>query len=160
MVGHDSRWGRLREAHRLEPATDARPADEARVADARADPDGQRRIGLRRAALLASMVTFFLAGTLVAFLGRGGAVDLHRKRDEARRLRAEVAALELDVGVLGHVVHRLKTEPEWRERVAREQLGMLLPEEIDYLLPPEPVQPTPADRGRTGTEASGERPAD
>ena len=131
------RWGRLREVAEYEPATDARPAEEEPARGGCVDPERQRRIRLRRGVFVLCLATLFLAGSLVALVGRGGYVDLHRKREEARMLREEVATLRVNVGVLDHVVGRLEAEPLERERIAREQLGLVLPGEIDFLLPQE-----------------------
>jgi cell division protein FtsB len=151
------RWGRLHEVAEYEPATDARPVDEESARGGPVDPDRQRRIRLRRGVFVLCLLTVFLAGSLIAMLGRGGYVDLHRKREEARKLREEVATLRFDVGVLEHAVHRLESEPAERERIAREQLGMVLPGEVDFLLPREgsgealPDTPEPALPEREGT---------
>ena len=60
------------------------------------------------------------------------------------RLRSEIAELETDVRqretVVNHLereVMRLEKDPMARERVAREQLGLLFPGELDFLLPRE-----------------------
>jgi cell division protein FtsB len=129
------RWGRLREQAEYEPATDARPAEEEPARGGCVDPERQRKARLRRGVLVLCLTTLFLAGSLVALVGRGGYVDLHRKREEARMLREEVATLRVNVGVLDHVVGRLEAEPLEQERIAREQLGLVLPGEIDFLLP-------------------------
>ena len=129
------RWGRPSGRDEFEPPTDARRADEAPPRGGQVDPERQRRVHLRRGALLLCLGTFFVAGGLAALLGRGGYVDLRRKQEEARRLRAELATLKLDVGILGHAVERLESVPMERERIAREQLGLILPGEIDFLLP-------------------------
>lgn len=148
MIWPRFRWGRLREGAVYEPATDARLADEAPARGGSMDPDRQRRVRLRRGVFVLCLTSFFLAGSLVALVGRGGYVDLHRKREEARKLREEVATLRNDVGVLDHAVGRLEAEPLERERIAREQLGLILPGEIDFLLP------------REGTRELGSPPAD
>jgi len=134
------RWGRLREVAEYEPATDARPAEEEPARGGCVDPERQRRARLRRGVLVLCLATLFLAGSLVALVGRGGYVDLHRKREEARLLREEVVTLRINVDVLEHVVGRLEAEPLERERIAREQLGLILPGEIDFLLPREGVR--------------------
>ena len=88
---------------------------------------------------------------MIALVGRGGYVDLHRKREEARKMREEVATLRINVGVLDHVVERLEAEPLELERIAREQLGLILPGEIDFLLPRDGVGGSaspPADHGK------------
>jgi cell division protein FtsB len=105
--------------------------------DGQVDPERLRRRRLRRGAVLLCLGTFFVAGSLAALVGRGGYLDLRRKREEARRLRADVAILKVEVGVLGHTVKRLETEPWVKERIARERLGLVLPGEIDFLLPRE-----------------------
>jgi cell division protein FtsB len=138
----------MREGAVYEPATDARLADETPARGGSIDPERQRRVRLRRGVFVLCLTTFFLAGSLIALVGQGGYVDLHRKREEARQLREEVATLRINVGVLDHVVGRLEAEPLERERIAREQLGLILPGEIDFLLP------------RKGAREFGSPPAD
>jgi len=147
------RWGRLREVAEYEPATDARPAEEEPARGGCVDPERQRRARLRRGVFVLFLATLFLAGSLVALVGRGGYVDLHRKREEARLLREEVVTLRINVDVLEHVVGRLEAEPLERERIAREQLGLVLPGEIDFLLPRETAGESlvpPAGRAPSG----------
>jgi cell division protein FtsB len=131
------RWGNRRSEADYEPPTDARRTEEMPPLDGQVDPERLRRRRLRRGAVLLCLGTFFVAGSLAALVGRGGYLDLRRKREEARRLRADVAILKVEVGVLGHTVKRLETEPWVKERIARERLGLVLPGEIDFLLPRE-----------------------
>jgi len=144
------RWGGRESEDAYRPSTDARLIDDGPPRGGQPDPERLRRTRLRRGALLLCLGTFFVAGSLAALVGRGGYLDLTRKREEARNLRGEVATLQVEVGVLGHAVERLETEPWARERIARERLGLILPGEIDFLLPRERDRnPGPAD-GRGG----------
>ena len=115
--------------------TDARPADQGPHRGASPDPERQRRKRLRRAALVLTLAGLVVAGSVAALAGRGGYLDLHSKRRVARELRAEVARLKIEVGALQHTVEELQDDPTAMERVAREQLGHILPDEVDFLLP-------------------------
>jgi len=145
-------WGRATTEDSYEPLADARRTEEAPPRNEDDLRERLRRARLRRGALSLGLGTLFVAGSLAALVGRGGYLDLARKREEARRLREEVAVLRVEVGVLEQHVGRLESDPFERERVAREQLGLILPGEIDFLLPREDSgDPAPG----TPTEDSG-----
>ena len=117
--------------------TDARPVSEH--ARRRAlDPAGKRRLKLRLRALVLGLVGVCAAGSVAAFVGRGGYLDMLRLRHEIGRLRAEIELRQDVVLGLQRQVRGLEQDPAARERIAREQLGLLRPGEIDFLLPRDP----------------------
>ena len=128
---------------RRRPAEPAeRELTDARVAAAHArrrelDPELHRSLKLRRRAWVGGLAAVCLAGSLAAMIGEGGYFD-------ARKLRREIAVLEQDLAHRAAAIARLDLEvqglehdPVLRERVAREQLGLVRPGEIDFLLPRE-----------------------
>ena len=76
-------------------------------------------------ALLAAWATAFLAGD-------GGWMDLRRDRERLARLESEVASLEAQNDSLRLVLERMASDPDFLERVAREELGMIRPGEYLY----------------------------
>jgi cell division protein FtsB len=83
----------------------------------------------------------FAAGVLTALIGDGGYADLRRRRAEAAALAQQLDAQRARVAALQEEIVRLETEPSARERIAREELGLVLPGEIDFLLPRSPAEP-------------------
>ena len=73
----------------------------------------------------------------------GGYMDLRRMRAEVDQLQQEIAARNAAVAGLEHEVERLGRDPLARERIAREQLGLVRPGEIDFLLPREGAEGAP-----------------
>ena len=140
--------GRQARKHAEREFTDARPVSEhaRRLA---LDPAAKRRLKLRLRALVLGLVGVCLAGSVAAFVGRGGYLDMLRLRGEIGRLRAEVELRREVVERLQQEVRGLEREPAARERIAREQLGLLRPGEIDFLLPrdPQPAWPEPPAPG-------------
>jgi cell division protein FtsB len=61
------------------------------------------------------------------------------KRD-VESLEREIGALRAEAGRLTAVVDRLRTDPEYIEQVAREDLGLVKPGERVLKLPPSPGQ--------------------
>jgi cell division protein FtsB len=81
------------------------------------------------------LVALFVLGVLGAFIGEGGASEKRHLRGEVAALRGEVASAEAEVGRLRADIERLESDPGARERLAREQLGLVRPGEVDFLLP-------------------------
>ena len=130
--------GRQARNHAEREFTDARPVSEhaRRLA---LDPAAKRRLKLRRRALALGLVGVCVAGSVAAFVGRGGYLDMLRLRGEIGGLRAEIEPRQDVVERLQQEVRGLEQEPAARERIAREQLGLVRPGEIDFLLPRDPV---------------------
>ena len=104
------------------------------------DPEARRRRKLRQRALVLGLFCVCLAGSVAAVVGEGGYLDMLRWQREIAELRAEVALREARVEAIREAVRGLEQDALTRERVAREQLGLVRPGEIDFLLPREPVQ--------------------
>ncbi len=137
------RWGEggPREA----PDSDARRLVLPRV-EAEA-PETARRLRLRRRALVLAVALPVALGTLVAVVGNGGLLDARRLKRQLRQLEADVALRETEVSRLRDEVARLAGDPLATERAAREDLGYVLPGEIDFLLP---RSPSPLDESEAG----------
>ncbi len=136
-------WGRIGKGEVEIPGfddpgfvTDARPADESPRRQ-RFDPEAGRRIRFRRQATAFILGSVFVAGSLAALFGSGGYVELRRQARDNMKLEAEVRAARIRVAQLTAHVEGLETDPSYRERVAREQLLLVKPGEISFLLPPE-----------------------
>jgi cell division protein FtsB len=113
------------------------------------DPEVSRRVKLRRRALVLGLSGVCLAGSVAAFIGEGGYLDVLRLRREISGLQADIEQREAAVARLEEEVLRLEEDPMARERVAREQLGLVRPGEIDFLLPrvpPRAWEPDPTTR--------------
>jgi cell division protein FtsB len=116
------------------PETDAHPAGIQRPRRG-AEPEVQGRLQLRRRAVVFALLTLFGLGGMGALVGQGGALEARRLRAEVERLDAEVRQQEATVATLRSEVELLGQDGLARERVAREQLGLMRPGEIDFLLP-------------------------
>ena len=142
------RWRRRPLLIEEEPDTDARLAGQRRRVE---DPQGERRARVSRRAAVFVLASVCGAGLVAMVLGEGGLLDMVRLQREIASLeqqvevgRAEVLALEQSVADLGQGTIA-------RERVAREQLGLVRPGEIDFLLP----RPDQADWGASGKGKTG-----
>jgi cell division protein FtsB len=132
------RWPRRDERDALDgELTDARPVAEHKRRH-ELDPEARRRVKLRRRALLLGLVGVCLAGSVVAMVGEGGYLDRNRLRQEIALLDADIARREAELVRLEEQVQALDVDPLARERVAREQLGLVKPGEVDFLLPKQP----------------------
>ncbi len=128
--------GRQARRHVEREFSDARPVSEHARRQA-LDPLARRRLKLRLRALVFGLVCVCLAGSVAAFVGRGGYLDMLRLRGEIGQLRAEIEQRQDEVLGLQQQVRGLERDPVARERIAREQLGLVRPGEIDFLLPRE-----------------------
>jgi cell division protein FtsB len=147
------RWLRREARSRAErEVSDARPvAEPARRRSL--DPEIGRRVKLRRRALVLGLSGVCLAGSVAAFIGEGGYLDVRRLRHEIAGLQADIERREAAVARLEEEVLRLEKDAMARERIAREQLGLVRPGEIDFLLPREPLPARePAEPGRDAAE--------
>ncbi len=136
-------WGRIGKGEVEIPGfedpgfvTDARPADESPRRQ-RFDPEAGRRVRFRRRAIAFILGSVFVAGSLAALFGTGGYVELRRQDRDNAKLEAEVSAARIRVAQLTADVEGLESDPTYRERVAREQLGFVKPGEVSILLPRE-----------------------
>jgi cell division protein FtsB len=118
------------------PDSDARPSGAARR-ERHEPPEAARRRRLRRRALKFGLVTLVVCAVASAVVGRGGWLDARALRHEVRRLHGEVDSRRQAVAALRAEVEQLASDPFARERIAREELGLVQPGEIDFLLPRE-----------------------
>ncbi|HNZ96554.1 MAG: Septum formation initiator [Acidobacteria bacterium ADurb.Bin051] len=84
---------------------------------------------------------------LLLLLGSGmasGWRDLQAARARERALAARVAAAEERVALLRERIGRLRDDPLTLERLAREELGWVRPEDVVIVLTPAPPPASPA----------------
>ncbi|HEX5044798.1 MAG TPA: septum formation initiator family protein [Candidatus Polarisedimenticolaceae bacterium] len=146
-----ARRRRRRSDARLDRAwpSDARRS-ESPGAHAAPDPEAERRRRLRLAAIGLFLSLVFVGSTLAAVFGDSGFLDLRRRHREIEELTREVERRQAAVAALDLHVKRLQTDPTAIERIAREDLGLVAPGEISFLLPREEpdlgeTAPPPAD---------------
>ena len=137
-----ARRNRRRSDARLDRAwpSDARRSDSP-GAQAAVDPDAERRRRLRLAAFGLFLSLVFVGSSLAAVFGDSGFLDLRRRHREIEELTKEVERRKAEVAALDTHVKRLQTDPTAVERIAREDLGLVAPGEITFLLPRD--EPTP-----------------
>jgi len=99
------------------------------------------------------LTLFVVAVVVLAGLGvlsgvvTRGLAELEAARAEQRRLGLEKVELERNIARMEETLHRLETDPEAVESVARRDLGWIRPgEKVILLVTPTP-QPTPAVTG-------------
>ena len=83
--------------------------------------------------LVVGVVLFFVL--LLATFGLRGWQDVSRARARERTLAAEVAATEARIAELRRRIERLKDDPVTLDRLAREELGMVSPDDVVIVLP-------------------------
>lgn len=96
--------------------------------------------GSRPLRSLLSAVVVFLA-LLLATFGLKGWQDVARVRARARALESGIAASESRIAELRARIERLKDDPLTLERMAREELGLVSPDDVVIVLPPPAAQP-------------------
>ncbi len=107
----------------------------------------ERRAKLLRRVPFLGYILLFSAGTVAAIVGEKGYLDLLRLRAERERTAAQVAAFRAEVEAERRLVERLQSDGLARERIAREQLGLVAPGEVLILLSDDPrarTAPLPA----------------
>jgi len=128
--------------------TDARRHDSPRTKDD-ADPLTEPASPAHRRLRIVIWNAIFIGGAVAALFGQGGYLDLRRhqaEREEAlARLEEQRAAVEAE----REAIARLRVDPLAKERIAREELGLAPPGEIQFLLPRE---------GESALQASAPRP--
>jgi cell division protein FtsB len=89
----------------------------------------------------ALVVAAFGVATLLT-LGYGGQslARVWQMKHEVESLEREISALRAETGRLTALVGRLRSDPDYIERVAREDLGLVKPGEKVLKLPPSPGQ--------------------
>jgi cell division protein FtsB len=133
---------------RLEAPNDARPAAEQAAAARAASPEAEqsRRDRIRRRLVGSIVGAAFAGGLLAAVFGEGGLQDLRRLQGELAEVRAAAEFERQRLRSLEEALARLERDPDSRERIARELLGLVRPDEVDFLLPPAPQPAEPPSR--------------
>jgi cell division protein FtsB len=101
------------------------------------EPDLARRARFRTQAFVLLLAGVAGAGCLAAVIGKGGRLDRKRLDREIATLEADIAARKEAVALLEEEIRQLGQASMARERVAREELGLVEPGEISFLLPPQ-----------------------
>jgi cell division protein FtsB len=104
-----------------------------------AAPDEPRPHPLR--SLLVAVVVFL--ALLLATFGLKSYRDLAAVRGRERQLMAEIAGTEERITRLKRRIESLKNDPVMLDRVARESLGLVRPEDVVIVLPPAPPATAP-----------------
>ena len=150
------KWLRKRTREVVEPTipiahTDARRFDGPTRRDD-ADPDSRRSERLRRRVRILAFNVVFFAGVLAAMLGRGGYIDLVRHRGQRSQVQQQVAEQRALNDGLQRTIDLLEQDPAAKERIAREELGMANPGEIQFLLPRDDEKTSPSAISEDGAE--------
>jgi cell division protein FtsB len=86
------------------------------------------------------VAAFGVAALSVLTYGGQSLARVWQMKHEVEGLEREIATLRAETGRLSAVVHRLRTDPDFIEQVAREDLGLVKPGERVLKLPPSPGQ--------------------
>jgi cell division protein FtsB len=78
--------------------------------------------------------------------GHNGLIVYSQKKEEARRLSAQLDELRRENGQLKDHTQRLESDPNAIEHQAREELHYTRPGEVIYTLPPDPAKAAPATK--------------
>jgi cell division protein FtsB len=88
-----------------------------------------------RPRLVGGALVVLLLVALTAY-GWQGVVRLRQMRDELGRLERENVSLRRDAERLAQMIDRLRNDPAYLERIAREERGMVRPGETVLKFPP------------------------
>jgi cell division protein FtsB len=88
------------------------------------------------------LITAVLGAATVLTLTYGGQslARVWQMKHEVESLEREIVSLRAETGRLTATVNRLRTDPDFIEQVAREDLGLVKPGERVLKLPPSPGQ--------------------
>jgi cell division protein FtsB len=87
----------------------------------------------KRYKITLSLVFFaMLILMLVVIFGDNGWIELQRLQDTHRALVADNARLTLENSRMYDIVGRLQNDPEYIENIARQELGMIRPDEVIF----------------------------
>jgi len=86
------------------------------------------------------VAAFGAAALLVLAYGGQSLARVWHMKHEVESLEREIVTLRAETGRLTAVVNRLRTDPDFIEQVAREDLGLVKPGERVLKLPPSPGQ--------------------
>lgn len=81
--------------------------------------------------IAAALLTFVLAFSL---FGKTGLINLYKAEKKNSEIRAKLSKLEAENRELREEIEKLKSDPEYLERVAREDLGMVKKDELVFQL--------------------------
>ena len=84
--------------------------------------------------MLVAVVVFLVL--LLATFGLKSYRDLAGVRGREHQLLAEIAGTEERIALLKHRIESLKNDPVMLDRVARESLGLVRPEDVVIVMPP------------------------
>jgi len=92
---------------------------------------------------LRSVVSLVVGAALLALAVAGlkGWHDYERVRQRAATLESEIAGTEKRIRGLEHKIEALDKDPATLDRVAREELGFVRPDEVVIVLPEKPPAP-------------------
>jgi cell division protein FtsB len=122
------------------------------------DPEQERKRRLRLAAFGLFLSLVFVGSSLAAVFGESGLLDLRRRHREIEALTKEVERRRAALAAMESHLQRLQDDPTAIERIAREDLGLVKPGEITFLLPREEVG-TPGARPDAPPPRESEHPA-
>ncbi len=86
--------------------------------------------------LVSALVVFALLGLAAAALK--GWRDYQGARAHEQRLEQDIAGTQKRIGALERQIDRLQHDPATLDEVAREQLGLVKPDEVVVILPKNP----------------------
>jgi cell division protein FtsB len=81
-----------------------------------------------------SGVSFFLILTLLAVVGERGFLDAHEFARHLERVERQIDVLEAENALLREQVIGLRHDPHQVEKLAREELGLVRPDEIVFIV--------------------------
>jgi cell division protein FtsB len=89
-----------------------------------------------------ALITAAFGAAAVLMLAYGGQslARVWQMKHEVESLEREIVTLRAEAGRLTATVNRLRTDPDFIEQVAREDLGLVKPGERVLKLPPSPGQ--------------------
>ncbi|MBI5694614.1 MAG: septum formation initiator family protein [Nitrospirae bacterium] len=95
------------------------------------------------------VMALFLGLTLSLVFGEKGLLRYMKLREQRAAINAEIVALKANNVELGRTVESLKTDPEYIEKLAREQ-GLVKEDEIIYQYEEEPAGGQPVGGPENG----------
>ena len=109
----------------------------------RRDDGLQGEPGLRRKAFVLGTVIALIALAVGSVFGDRGLLSLVEKRRQVESLRFEIEDLRAENAALVGEIAALRQSPRAIERLAREELGLALPDETVFLIREENPAPRP-----------------
>jgi cell division protein FtsB len=94
-----------------------------------AKDDRGRGTSLRRKLVLVAVSFFFLVLLISSLFGKKGLIEIYRAKKSYEALLLEIKELEAQKTRLQREIDDLKSNPQAVEKKAREELGLMKPEE-------------------------------